>query len=82
MFNKILAGFLLGLCLVSFSGTGFSEDKEFVGNKRTKKYHYASCHLAQKIKPENLIDLKSPQEALEAGYVPCKVCKPADGEKK
>jgi len=33
--------------------------------------------LTQKIKPENLVDLKSSQEAIEAGYVPCKKCKPS-----
>ena len=31
----------------------------------------------QKIKPLNLVKFSSPESAIKAGYVPCKVCKPS-----
>jgi methylphosphotriester-DNA--protein-cysteine methyltransferase len=35
-----------------------------------------SCEWALKINPKNMVKFYSAKEALEAGYVPCKVCKP------
>jgi methylphosphotriester-DNA--protein-cysteine methyltransferase len=49
---------------------------EFWGSKKSDKYHYPSCRSAQRIKPANLIKFNTAQEAIRAGYVPCKVCKP------
>jgi methylphosphotriester-DNA--protein-cysteine methyltransferase len=49
---------------------------EFWGSTESNKYHYPTCHCAQNIKPENLIVFNSPEEAQQAGYVPCKVCNP------
>lgn len=49
---------------------------EFWGSKKSNKYHYPSCEWARKINPANLIKFNSPQEAIRAGYMPCKVCRP------
>ena len=49
---------------------------EFWASKKSNKYHYPTCIWAQKIKPTNLIIFASPEEAVKAGYVPCKVCRP------
>jgi len=49
---------------------------KFVGSKNSDKYHYPDCSYAKKIKPENLVEFSSVQEAMERSYVPCKVCKP------
>ena len=49
---------------------------EFWASKNSNKYHYPDCRWAQKIKPENLIKFKIPEEAQKAGYIPCKVCRP------
>ena len=49
---------------------------EFWASRESNKYHYPTCRYAERIKPENLIIFDSPKEAQEAGYVPCKVCKP------
>ena len=54
---------------------------EFWGSKNSNKYHYPDCRWAQKIKPENLIKFKTPEEAQKAGYIPCKVCKPPTASK-
>ena len=77
MINKFLTSLLLGVCLLSFSGVGMSQQAgEYVGSKRSHKYHYVWCKWAKKIKSENLIIFHSAKEAQAAGYVPCKVCKP------
>lgn len=48
----------------------------YVGSIQSDKYHYPNCYWAQQIKPENLIWFSSAKEALDMGYVPCKVCGP------
>ena len=73
----LLAGLLLGVCLMSFSGVGLSqESKVYVGSRNSNKYHYTWCRSAQKIKPKNKVVFNSVKEAQDAGYIPCKVCKP------
>jgi hypothetical protein len=54
----------------------FAADYKYVGSSKSNKYHYPTCRWAQKIKPENLVTFKTAKEAMEAGYVPCAVCKP------
>lgn len=48
----------------------------YTGNARTSKFHYDDCRWAQKISDYNRVYLDSRQEAINNGYVPCKVCKP------
>ena len=64
--------------LVRFVGTclAFAADYKYVGSVKSDKYHYPGCRWALKIKPENQVTFTSAKEALEAGYVPCKVCRP------
>lgn len=76
MFKKFIAGILLGICLLSFSGIGQSERTIYVGSKKSNKYHYTWCKWAQKISLKNKVVFNSVKEAQAAGYVPCKVCKP------
>jgi micrococcal nuclease len=65
--------FLFAFLLASLS---IASDYQFVGSKKSDKYHYPTCEWAKKIKPENLVTFTSAQEAIKAGYVPCKVCRP------
>ena len=51
-------------------------DYKYVGSAKSNKYHYPSCEWALKIHPDNLVTFKSAKEALDVGYVPCKVCRP------
>lgn len=53
-----------------------SSEGKYIGSTKSDKYHYPNCYWAQKIKPENLIWFSSVKEALDMGYVPCKVCNP------
>lgn len=62
---------------------GEKEDKDggdsqemYYASSKSDKFHYPWCVWAKKISPKNLIIFKSRKEALKAGYVPCKVCKP------
>ena len=48
----------------------------YVGNANSKKFHYSDCSAAQRIKPSNRVEFSSREEAVSAGYVPCKKCSP------
>jgi len=77
MLKKMFVSLLLGVCLLSFSGIGLSqESKVYVGSKNSNKYHYTWCKWAQKINPQNKVVFDSVKQAQAAGYIPCKVCKP------
>ncbi len=54
---------------------------ELWASKNSKKYHFPTCTWAQKIKPYNLIIFNSPEEAVKAKYIPCKVCRPPASSK-
>jgi len=51
-------------------------EKYYVASKKSKKFHRPGCKWAQKIAPHNLIKFDSRDEAIDAGYEPCRVCKP------
>jgi len=62
---------------VDYNPTGVvSASSYFVGSKNSDVYHYPSCRYAKRIKPENRVYFDTPEEAIAAGYHPCKVCKP------
>ena len=48
----------------------------YVGNANSKKFHYTDCSAAQKMKASNRVTFNSREEAVAAGYVPCKKCSP------
>ncbi|RKO65726.1 MBL fold metallo-hydrolase [Desulfofundulus salinus] len=48
----------------------------YIGNKNSKKFHRPDCRWAAEIAPHNRVEFKSREEAVAAGYVPCKVCRP------
>ena len=55
-----------------------SASSYFVGNKESKIFHYSRCHHAKRIKTENRVYFDTCEEAIFAGYRPCKVCKPCN----
>ena len=90
-FNKFWNGTYIDTCeyrdknrlekILVATGTVLSMPKssskgKYVGHKKTKKFHHPYCRWAQKMNPENQIWLKSRQEAIDKGYIPCKVCNP------
>ena len=46
----------------------------FIGNKRSLKFHLPTCKFLPAEK--NRVPFKTREEAIDEGYVPCKVCKP------
>ena len=49
---------------------------EFLGFKRSNKYHYPTCKYVRGAKPEWLIKFKSVADAQAHHYIPCRACKP------
>jgi len=47
----------------------------YIGNRSSKIFHYPDCQWAKKIAPQNKVVFESREEAIKAGYRPCKVCK-------
>jgi micrococcal nuclease len=50
--------------------------EKYVGSKDSKIYHHPTCIAAQNIKPSNRRVFYSVKKAVDAGYVPCKICRP------
>lgn len=48
----------------------------YVGSDKSDKFHYTDCRAAQRIKSSNLVHFYSRKEAINAGYVPCGICRP------
>lgn len=48
----------------------------YIGNRNTKKFHYADCGSVGQMNPANKVPLSSREEAISQGYVPCKNCDP------
>lgn len=48
----------------------------YIGNSNSLKFHRPTCQWAKKISPTNRVEFKSKQDAINQGYVACKVCKP------
>jgi hypothetical protein len=49
---------------------------EYVSPKNSKIFHKSTCGSARRITSENLVGYSSREEAIEAGKIPCKRCKP------
>lgn len=47
---------------------------DYLCNPRSMKFHYYGCRTIKH--PENFIPMSSREEAINAGYKPCGVCKP------
>jgi hypothetical protein len=48
----------------------------YVANSNTGKFHYAGCRYVNMMSPSHKVFYDSRDEAINAGYVPCKVCRP------
>ena len=51
-------------------------DYLYVGNSNTMKFHNPDCRYVDQISDDHLAYFKTRQDAINAGYVPCKVCNP------
>ena len=48
----------------------------YVGNANSGKFHYADCASVGRMNPDNRVEFNTREEAVAAGYVPCKRCQP------
>jgi len=48
----------------------------YIGNANTYVFHYSWCHYVNMMKDSNKVYFNTRQEAINAGYRPCKVCNP------
>jgi len=48
----------------------------YFGNKRSPIFHLPECGRVQNMSSKNIVLYKTRPEAINQGYVPCKVCKP------
>ncbi len=51
----------------------------YAGSDSTAVYCYPSCRHARRITPAHLVHFRSAAEARDAGYRPCRVCRPLEG---
>lgn len=52
------------------------KEVQYIGNSNTKKFHYPSCRSVKDIKSSNKVEFYSRDEAINAGYSACGICKP------
>lgn len=51
-------------------------EASYIGNTSTLKFHTPGCIAGSKISDRNVIFFQSRSDAIEKGYVPCKLCNP------
>ena len=49
---------------------------QYVGSKKSNKYHEKTCRYVKNIHAENKIEFETNKDAEDIGYIACKVCKP------
>ncbi len=53
-----------------------NQNISYCGNKNSKKFHKSTCGALKNTKDENKIYLKTRNDYINQGYVPCKRCNP------
>ena len=48
----------------------------YVANSNTGKFHYAGCRYVRMMSPGHKVLYDSRDEAVNAGFVACKICRP------
>lgn len=54
-------------------------EAKIVASKSSNKYHLSGCGAVKNIDKENLVEFKSAEDAVKAGYTPCGLCNPPKG---
>ncbi|MBQ3434615.1 MAG: nuclease [Selenomonadaceae bacterium] len=72
--KKFIAAIVAGVVLTASFATVLASS--YVGNANSRKFHFANCSTLKKMNPANRVDFNSRDEAINAGYIPCKRCKP------
>lgn len=51
-------------------------EASYIGNCHSAIFHYEDCRFGSRTKEVNRVYFDTRDEAVDAGYRPCKVCKP------
>ena len=73
-FMKLMMAAVLALGLTTFAAQ--AQEAGYVASKGGEKFHTTDCSTAKKITADKLVKFATPDEAVKAGYSPCKVCNP------
>ena len=60
--------------ILSLALSGFAS--AYIGNLRTHKFHTDNYRYVYQMNDSNKIYFNSRDEAIDSGYIPCKVCRP------
>jgi len=60
----------------SESGSSSQNEGPYVASVNSDVFHHSWCHYVDRIKDYNKVYFSSREEAINAGYRPCKVCNP------
>ena len=71
MFKKIAVATIAALA-VMIATPALATD--YLGNPKSMKFHYTNCRTIKY--PDRFVQLPSREAAVNAGYVPCGVCRP------
>lgn len=53
-----------------------TDEPAYIGNKKSKKFHYPSCKSVSQMSEKNKVEFFSREEAISLHYVPCGDCNP------
>jgi methylphosphotriester-DNA--protein-cysteine methyltransferase len=72
--------FVLSLLVPIVVGKAYSASEQvgYVAAESGERYHRPDCAAVKRIKKEHRVTFGTAQEAIAAGYTPCKVCKPPE----
>ncbi len=70
--RKFTAIFIMVALLLSFAATALA----YIGNHNTYKFHHDGCRYVARMNEGNKVWFDTREEAINAGYIPCKVCRP------
>jgi len=73
-FKRKLLPIIVVLLIACSAATALAST--YVGNARTHKLHYADCRYVGEMNDNNKVYFEDRDEAINEGYVPCKVCRP------
>ena len=73
--TAFLLSVAVGVGSFCFAGGVFADDA-VIASRYSDRYHLPSCKIVEKISPEEKIVFRSPEEAVKAGFGPCKKCHP------
>lgn len=72
--KKIFAAVITAIFMTATFATVLAGN--YVGNANSRKFHLADCSFVDRMNAKNRVDFQTRDEAISAGYVPCKRCNP------